>query len=79
MNPTAKTVLLLVLGPALVGALPAILLMAAVLWSMEFELRDIPYYFVKTIVDIGPIPFYLTYGLTFFFFGMRKLIAYLAR
>lgn len=79
MNPTVKTVLLLVFGPALVAVLPTILLMVAVLWSMEFGLRDIPYYFVKTVIDIGPIPFYLTYGLTFFFFGLKKLIAYLSR
>lgn len=79
MNPTVKTVLLLLLWPALVALLPTILLMVAVLWSMQFEFRDIPYYFVKTVSDIGPIPFYLTYGLTFFFFGLKKLIAYLSR
>ncbi|OQW60969.1 MAG: hypothetical protein A4S14_18250 [Proteobacteria bacterium SG_bin9] len=79
MNPTVKTALLLVLGPALVAVLPTILLMIAVLWSMEFDVRDLPYYFVKTVVDIGPIPFYITYGLTFFFFGLKKLIAYSSR
>lgn len=79
MNPTVKTALLLALGPAILGALPALLVMALALWSMQFELSDVPGYFVKTLIDIGPIPFVLTYGLTIFFFGIRKLIAYLSR
>lgn len=53
--------------------------MVAVLWSAQFELRDVPGYFVKTVIDIGSIPFFVTYGLTFFFYGLKKLIAYSSR
>ncbi len=64
---------------AFIGALPALLVMALALWSMQFELRDVPGYFVDTLIDIGPVPFILSFGLFFFFYGMKKLIALLAR
>jgi hypothetical protein len=64
---------------ACIAVLPAFLLMVVVLWSMQFELRDVPDYFVKTVIDIGPIPFYLVFGLYFFFFAIKWLIARLAR